>query len=92
MTRRPAPLPGGLLLVEQDLVQLAGLPEGIRVYGVPATRLAMQRAGYASGDEYAQVTDIGLLAYRAADEPRLVRQNDTQHLDAVARPRNWGAE
>ena len=32
--------PGGLLLVEQDLVQLAGLPEGIRVYGVPATRLA----------------------------------------------------
>jgi 2-oxoglutarate ferredoxin oxidoreductase subunit gamma len=31
---------GGLLLVEQDLVHLAGLPEGIRVYGVPATRLA----------------------------------------------------
>ena len=31
---------GGLLLVEQDLVHLAGLPEGIRVHGVPATRLA----------------------------------------------------
>jgi len=31
---------GGLLLVEQDLVRLTGLPEGIRVHGVPATRLA----------------------------------------------------
>jgi 2-oxoglutarate ferredoxin oxidoreductase subunit gamma len=31
---------GGMLLVEQDLVHLAGLPEGIRVHGVPATRLA----------------------------------------------------
>jgi 2-oxoglutarate ferredoxin oxidoreductase subunit gamma len=32
--------PGGMLLVEQDLVRLTGLPEGIRVHGVPATRLA----------------------------------------------------
>jgi len=32
--------PGGLLLVEEDLVRLAEVPEGIRVYGVPATRLA----------------------------------------------------
>jgi 2-oxoglutarate ferredoxin oxidoreductase subunit gamma len=32
--------PGGLLLVEQDLVHLGKLPEGARVYGVPATRLA----------------------------------------------------
>lgn len=31
---------GGLLIVEQDLVQLKGLPRGIRVLGVPATRLA----------------------------------------------------
>ncbi|MFB3777906.1 MAG: 2-oxoacid:acceptor oxidoreductase family protein [Bryobacteraceae bacterium] len=31
---------GGTLLVEQDLVKLAGLPEGVRVHGVPATRLA----------------------------------------------------
>jgi 2-oxoglutarate ferredoxin oxidoreductase subunit gamma len=31
---------GGLLLVEEDLVRLAGVPDGIRVYGVPATRLA----------------------------------------------------
>ena len=30
----------GLLLVEQDLVQVANLPPGVRVHGVPATRLA----------------------------------------------------
>ncbi len=32
--------PGGLLLVEQDLVQMDKVPEGARVHGVPATRLA----------------------------------------------------
>jgi 2-oxoglutarate ferredoxin oxidoreductase subunit gamma len=33
--------PGGVLIVEQDMVPVGGkLPEGIRVYGVPATRLA----------------------------------------------------
>ena len=31
---------GGLLLVEEDLVRLADVPDGIRVHGVPATRLA----------------------------------------------------
>ena len=31
---------GGLLLVEEDLVRLSEVPDGIRVYGVPATRLA----------------------------------------------------
>lgn len=32
--------PGGMLLVEEDLVRVAGIPTGARVYGVPATRLA----------------------------------------------------
>lgn len=31
---------GGLLLVEEDLVRLTDVPDGIRVHGVPATRLA----------------------------------------------------
>jgi len=31
---------GGLLLVEEDLVRLSGLPNGVRVHSVPATRLA----------------------------------------------------
>jgi 2-oxoglutarate ferredoxin oxidoreductase subunit gamma len=33
--------PGGLLLIERDLVRIeTRLPEGIRMYGVPATRIA----------------------------------------------------
>jgi 2-oxoglutarate ferredoxin oxidoreductase subunit gamma len=31
---------GSLLLVEEDLVRVSGIPAGVRVYGVPATRLA----------------------------------------------------
>lgn len=31
---------GGMLIVEEDLVRLSDLKSGIRVYGVPATRLA----------------------------------------------------
>jgi 2-oxoglutarate ferredoxin oxidoreductase subunit gamma len=30
----------GVLIVEEDLVRIAGLKGGVRVYGVPATRLA----------------------------------------------------
>ena len=32
--------PGGVLLVEEDLVRVSDLPAGVRVYGIPATRLA----------------------------------------------------
>ena len=32
--------PGGTLIVEQDLVRVSGAPSGLRVYSVPATRLA----------------------------------------------------
>ena len=32
--------PGGILITEQELVNIDHLPTGIRVYGVPATRLA----------------------------------------------------
>ena len=32
--------PGGTLIVEQDLVRVNGTPSGMRVYSVPATRLA----------------------------------------------------
>ena len=30
----------GILIVEQDLVRVSGLPSGVRVYSVPSTRLA----------------------------------------------------
>jgi 2-oxoglutarate ferredoxin oxidoreductase subunit gamma len=32
--------PGGILLVEEDLVRLENLPQHLKVYGIPATRLA----------------------------------------------------
>jgi len=32
--------PGGILITEQDLVRVDKYPTGVRVYGVPATRLA----------------------------------------------------
>jgi len=32
--------PGGILITEQDLVRVDRYPTGVRVYGVPATRLA----------------------------------------------------
>lgn len=41
-----------------------------------AAREAVQRAGYAADNSYVNVTDIGLLAYREADDPRLIRYND----------------
>jgi 2-oxoglutarate ferredoxin oxidoreductase subunit gamma len=38
----PQVKPGGILIVENELVQMGGvtLPDGVRVFGVPATRLA----------------------------------------------------
>ena len=32
--------PGGILIIEQELVNIDKMPTGVRVYGVPATRLA----------------------------------------------------
>ncbi len=34
--------PDGVLLIEQDLVRVSNVKTGVRVYGVPATRLAEQ--------------------------------------------------
>src|SRR5512132_4305314 len=32
--------PGGVLLIEQDLVKIGSLPIGTKVFGIPATRIA----------------------------------------------------
>ncbi|HMC59937.1 MAG TPA: 2-oxoacid:acceptor oxidoreductase family protein, partial [Candidatus Solibacter sp.] len=32
--------PGGILIIERELVRIDKMPTGVRVYGVPATRLA----------------------------------------------------
>jgi 2-oxoglutarate ferredoxin oxidoreductase subunit gamma len=34
--------PGGTMLIEQELVRVQGLAQGVKVYGIPATRLAEQ--------------------------------------------------
>lgn len=52
----------------------------------PAASQAMRRAGYESGDAYVRVVDIGLLAYRELDEPRLVRYNDVRTDTRYLRP------
>ena len=48
----------------------------------------MKAAGYEAGSEYIQVTDIGLLAYRYKEEPKLVRYGevllDTKYLRPFA--------
>ncbi len=48
----------------------------------------MQRAGYTRGEGYVDVTDLGLLAYRSAGAPKLVRSGDlltdTEHLRPFA--------
>ncbi len=36
----PEVRPGGVLIVEEDLVRLTGRNTAIRIYGIPATRLA----------------------------------------------------
>jgi hypothetical protein len=44
--------------------------------GNTAAQRAMQRAGYEGGGDYVEVTDIGLLAYRQSDEPKMIRYGD----------------
>jgi hypothetical protein len=44
--------------------------------GNTAAQRAMQRAGYEGGGNYVEVTDIGLLAYRQSDEPKMIRYGD----------------
>jgi len=51
-----------------------------------AARFAMQRAGYDGGESYVNVTDVGLLAYRQTDEPKLVRNGDVLLDTGYLRP------
>jgi hypothetical protein len=44
--------------------------------GNTAAQRAMRRAGYEGGGDYVDVTDIGLLAYRQSDEPKMIRYGD----------------
>lgn len=63
-------------------------PRRKRVALTEAAQQAMARAGYEPGSEYVQVIDLGLLAYRHAREPKLVRTGavlmDTRYLRPFA--------
>ncbi|MGD0976371.1 MAG: 2-oxoacid:acceptor oxidoreductase family protein [Candidatus Korobacteraceae bacterium] len=39
--------PGGLVIIEEELVRVTGTPEGARVYGIPAMRLAEEASNRA---------------------------------------------
>ncbi|MBN2304104.1 MAG: hypothetical protein JXQ72_06500 [Anaerolineae bacterium] len=47
---------------------------------------AMERANYQGGGEYVRIMDIGLLAYRSSDEPRLIRDGDVLMDTRYLRP------
>lgn len=49
-------------------------------------QLAMRRAGYQGGSNYVQVEDIGLLAYRNTNEPKLIRAGDIWSDTQYVRP------
>ena len=80
----------GLFSVAEGRGRMAlGGPQGSRrakrSAGVSAAAdMAMRRAGYVGGGDYVSVSDIGLLAYRQSDDPRLVRNGavwtDTDYL------------
>lgn len=50
-----------------------------------ATRAAT-RAGYRSDPRYVQLTDLGLLAYKKLDDPRLIRMGDVSTDTRFLRP------
>ncbi len=51
-----------------------------------AAARAMRRAGYVTDEDYVQVSDVGLLAYRDIDGPRLVRYGDVLTDTEFLRP------
>ncbi len=62
-------------------------PRTSRDHGVSqAAQAAMQRAGYQGGEAYVGVTDIGLLAYRSNDEPKLLRYGEVMADTTFLRP------
>lgn len=51
-----------------------------------AAQRAAQRAGYHSDSRFVQLTDLGLLAYRELDDPKLVRLGDIATDTRYLRP------
>jgi 2-oxoglutarate ferredoxin oxidoreductase subunit gamma len=78
----------GILIIEQDLVRVEKLPPGVRVYGVPATRLAEELGKR-------MVLNIVMVGFFAAVtnvlEPEAVRQAVAGSVPAAFRELNLRA-
>ncbi|MFH0983261.1 MAG: 2-oxoacid:acceptor oxidoreductase family protein [Planctomycetota bacterium] len=90
--------PNGILLYEADLVQPRELPEGVRAYGVPATRIAeeLQRrmvANIVMTGFFAAVTDVvGVDALRESVKTSVPAGTEVLNLDAFDRGYNHGLD
>ena len=62
----PEMAPGGILLYEADFVEPGDLPEGIRTFGIPATRFAEELRGRM----VANIVMVGFFAAATALVPR----------------------
>ena len=62
--------PGGTLIVERDLVRVNGVPSGMRVYSVPATRLAEDLGR----KMVLNIVVVGFFAVTALLDPDALRQ------------------
>ncbi|MCL2824760.1 MAG: 2-oxoacid:acceptor oxidoreductase family protein, partial [Polyangiaceae bacterium] len=87
---------GGLLLIEEDLVKPEPIPNGARVYGVPATRIAEELGrrmvlNIVMVGFFASVAKvIAPAAMRAAVEDSVPAGTTALNLDAFDRGFAWG--
>ncbi len=86
----------GLLLVEDELVQPTGLPKGVRVYGIPATRIAEELGkkmvlNIVMVGFFAAVTRlVGVDAMRNAVKSSVPRGTEELNLAAFERGYEYG--
>jgi 2-oxoglutarate ferredoxin oxidoreductase subunit gamma len=87
---------GGLLLVEQDMVKADPVPNGAKVYGVPATRIAEELGrrmilNIVMVGFFTSITKvIGVDAMRKAVEDSVPRGTTDLNLKAFDRGYEWG--
>ncbi|MHC4695965.1 MAG: 2-oxoacid:acceptor oxidoreductase family protein [Planctomycetota bacterium] len=94
----PEMAPGGILLFEADFVKPHDLPEGVRTYGVPATRIAeeLQRrmvANIVMVGFFGAVTDVlAADALRSSVKDSVPAGTETLNLGAFERGYNFGSD
>jgi 2-oxoglutarate ferredoxin oxidoreductase subunit gamma len=87
---------GGLLLIEQDMVKPDPVPNGAKVYGVPATRIAEELGrrmilNIVMVGFFTSITKVvGVNAMRKAVEDSVPRGTTDLNLKAFDRGYEWG--